>query len=224
MNLLLAFAAAAALQTAPQAVPDGPIVTGAENSQAAIADRRRREAIAYTYDLPQGAPTEDYPLVAWCAAIVSGHADLGATLSDPDELDRDLIQLGRAEAASFRRALAAADSRVTPAQRRAAAAATEVAQEYWAAPLASTDEAARSRAFGLFTGLPGRCEHAARRVTENITTPPATLAEVGISEDQIARPTRAPQPVETPEVEAEADAPADDNRSITERLNSTPGA
>lgn len=222
MSLLLALAAAAALQTAPQTpVPDGPIVTGAENSQAAVADRRRREAIAYTYDLPNGAPNGDYPLVAWCAAIVSGHADLGETLSDPDELDRDLIRLGRDEEASFRRALAAADSRVTAAQRRAAAEATGVAQDYWARPLASTDEAARSRAFGLFTGLPGRCEHAARRVAGNITTPPATLAEVGITEAQIARATRAPEPAAPAPAETpEAEAPAEDTRSITERLNS----
>ena len=33
---------------------------------------------------------------------------------------------------------------------------------------------------GLFFGLPGRCEHAARRIRENITTPPATPAEVGL--------------------------------------------
>jgi hypothetical protein len=38
----------------------------------------------------------------------------------------------------------------------------------------------RSQAFGLFFGLPGRCEHAARRLRDNITTPPATPAEVGL--------------------------------------------
>jgi hypothetical protein len=42
------------------------------------------------------------------------------------------------------------------------------------------DEVVRSQAFGLFFGLPGRCEHAARRIRQNITTPPATPAEVGL--------------------------------------------
>ena len=34
--------------------------------------------------------------------------------------------------------------------------------------------------FGLFFGLPGRCEHAARRIRENITTPPVTPEEAGL--------------------------------------------
>jgi len=38
----------------------------------------------------------------------------------------------------------------------------------------------RSQAFGLFFGLPGRCEHAARRIRLNITTPPATPGDVGL--------------------------------------------
>jgi len=38
----------------------------------------------------------------------------------------------------------------------------------------------RSQAFGLFFGLPGRCEHAARRIRANITTPPVTPEEVGL--------------------------------------------
>ena len=44
--------------------------------------------------------------------------------------------------------------------------------------------------FGLFYGLPGRCEHAARRIRENITTPPATPAEVGL-EAPAAAPSSA---------------------------------
>ena len=31
-----------------------------------------REAIAYSHTLPRGAPTQDYPLVAWCDALVTG--------------------------------------------------------------------------------------------------------------------------------------------------------
>ena len=50
----------------------------------------------------------------------------------------------------------------------------------WDAAIAREDEASRSQVFGLFFGLPGRCEHAARRLRDNITTPPATPEEVGL--------------------------------------------
>jgi hypothetical protein len=83
------------------------------------------------------------------------------------------------EAADFRAALNAAEPRQTAAGRAAAAAAAAEAAAKWT-PLVGQDEAVRSQAFGLFFGLPGRCEHAARRLRDNITTPPATPAEVGL--------------------------------------------
>jgi hypothetical protein len=87
--------------------------------------------------------------------------------------------VGRLEAADFRAALRASEARQTPATRAAAAAAAAEATAKWT-PLMDQDEATRSQAFGLFFGLPGRCEHAARRIRENITTPPATPADVGL--------------------------------------------
>ena len=65
--------------------------------------------------------------------------------------------------------------RQTPATLAAARTAEADAAAKWAPLAAQEDERARSEAFGLFFGLPGRCEHAARRVRNNITTPPATL-------------------------------------------------
>ena len=219
MSLLLAFAAALSVQAAPA---DGIVVTGAGQGEAAVADQRRREAIAYAYALPAGAPSGDYPLVAWCEAMVRGHADLGETLANPDDLDRDLIRLGRLEAADFRSALRAAEARATPAQRAAAAAAAETARAHWTEVMADQDPAARSRAFGLFFGLPGRCEHAARRVRDNITTPPATPAEVGIDESAFARPA-APRPAPAAEpAPAPEPAPAADPDDLTARLNAAP--
>jgi hypothetical protein len=52
--------------------------------------------------------------------------------------------------------------------------------------MAQEDERVRSQAFGLFFGLPGRCEHAARRVRDNITTPPVTLDAAGL--DEVGQP------------------------------------
>ena len=73
---------------------DGPIVTG--NRTAETADALKvREAIAYANPLPRGAPTQDYPLVAWCDALVTGHADLGDSLTNRSPEDTELVRLGR---------------------------------------------------------------------------------------------------------------------------------
>ena len=184
----LALAAALIVQTPPAAAQDGPVVTATpEGAMATAAPAsgetaealRLREAVAYANPLPRGAPAQDYPLVAWCEALVNGHVALGQTLTDADPLDQEIIRLGRLEAADFRSALAAAAPRQSSASRAAAEAAAAEAAAKWA-PLAGQDEAVRSQAFGLFFGLPGRCEHAARRLRENITTPPATPEEVGL--------------------------------------------
>ncbi|MDQ1153958.1 hypothetical protein [Brevundimonas sp. SORGH_AS_0993] len=168
--------------------PEGPVVTGARPAETADA-LKVREAIAYSNPLPRGAPTADYPLVAWCDALVTGHADLGETLTNPAPEDTELVRLGRLEAQDFRSALAAATPRQSAASKAEAARAVAAVKAQWAPLLASQDEAARSQSFGLFYGLPGRCEHAARRIRENITTPPATPAEVGLEAPAAASAT-----------------------------------
>ncbi len=185
----LVLAAALMIQTAPAAAQDGPIVTAprvdapvvtaAPAAVETVDALRIREAVAYANPLPRGAPEEDYPLVAWCEALVNGHVALGLTLTSADALDQDIIRLGRLEAADFGSALQVAEPRQTARSRAAAQAAAAEATSKWA-PLAGQDEAVRSQAFGLFFGLPGRCEHAARRLRENITTPPVTPAEAGL--------------------------------------------
>ena len=158
---------------------DRPVVTANRTTETAEA-LKIREAMAYAAELPRGAPQGDYPLVAWCDALVRGHVALGESLNTQDELDLDIIRLGRLEAVDFRSALTEAAPRQTPAVRAAAQQAADYAASQWAPLLAQTDVAARSQSFGFFFGLPGRCEHAARRIRDNITTPPATLKEVGL--------------------------------------------
>ncbi|WP_269513949.1 hypothetical protein [Brevundimonas subvibrioides] len=160
---------------------DGPIVTAASETES-VAARNAREAIAYATPLPRGAPEQDYPLVAWCAALVEGHIALGQTLTTADDLDREIMRLGGLEATDFREALRVGAARQTPATRAAAETAAAEAAAKWTPLMAQTDERVRSEAFGLFFGLPGRCEHAARRVRENITTPPETLDDAGLDE------------------------------------------
>ena len=165
--------------------PDGPIATARDTGESVDA-LRAREAIAYETPLPRGAPVQDYPLVAWCAALVEGHIALGQTLTTADDLDRDIMRLGGLEAADFRDALRAGGPRQAPAVLSAARTAEAEAAARWVPLLAQQDERARSEAFGLFFGLPGRCEHAARRVRENITTPPVTLDAAGL--DEVGQP------------------------------------
>lgn len=179
-------ALALTFQSPVLAQDDGLVVTARDAGESAQA-LRAREAIAYETPLPRGAPTADYPLVAWCAALVEGHIALGRTLTTrADDLDRDIIRLGGLEAADFRDALRAGQSRQTPATLAAAREAEAEAAGKWTPLMAQEDERARSEAFGLFFGLPGRCEHAARRVRDNITTPPVTLQQAGL--DEIGQP------------------------------------
>lgn len=185
MSILTALSLAAALmgQTSPAQDPDGPVVTGGSAAGRETAQALKvREALAYATPLPRGAPTQDYPLVAWCDALVSGHVAVGESLTDGDDLDAEIVRLGRLEAQDFRQALATARGRQSPETLAAADQAAAAAKAQWDEVLAIQDEAVRSQTFGLFFGLPGRCEHAARRVRENISTPPATLAEAGLDE------------------------------------------
>ena len=163
---------------APPAAQEGPVTTARAAGETAEA-LRLREAVAYANPMPRGAPEQDYPLVAWCEALVNGHVALGETLTDHDALDLDIIRLGRLEAADFHGALAAATPRQSAATRAAARAAAAEATAKWT-PLMTQAEPVRSQAFGLFFGLPGRCEHAARRIRDNIITPPATPHDVGL--------------------------------------------
>lgn len=195
--MLTAFALVAALavqsdiqRTAPRVIPasapaqDGPIITAASGAETP-AQVRLREALAYSNPLPRGAPDQDYPLVAWCDALVSGHVRLGETLTDHVPEDLEIMRLGRLEASDFRSALAAAEPRQSAATKAAARQAAAAAAARWTPLIAQTDETARSQSFGLFFGLPGRCEHAARRIRLNITTPPASLDDVGLRSEGV---------------------------------------
>jgi hypothetical protein len=182
---LIALAVATPAQAQPHAAAqEGPIAT-ARAAGESVSQLRLREALAYSNPLPRGAPDQDYPLVAWCDALVSGHVKLGETLTDRNPEDLEIIRLGRLEAADFRSALATAEPRQSAATKAAARQAAAAATARWTPLLAQTDEAARSQSFGLFFGLPGRCEHAARRIRDNITAPPPTLAQVGLRSEGV---------------------------------------
>jgi hypothetical protein len=176
--MFLSLVSALVIAAPSPSTQDSGVIATAPRAEA-VETERFREAVAYANPMPRGAPEAEYPLVAWCEALVNGHVALGETLTNADDLDRDIIRLGRLEAADFRAALNAAEPRQTAASRAAAAAAAAEAAAKWT-PLADQDETVRGQAFGLFFGLPGRCEHAARRIRENVTTAPASPADVGL--------------------------------------------
>src|SRR6476661_7105809 len=130
--MIASLAAALALLVQTPAPQEGPIVTAAPAAGETLDAQRFREAVAYANPIPKGAPTADYPLVAWCEALVNGHVALGETLTDADPLDLDIIRLGKLEAADFRSALDAAAPRQSAQNRAAASAAAAEATAKWA--------------------------------------------------------------------------------------------
>ena len=121
--MLVSLLSALVIATQTPPVRQDAEVTATAPRDEAVESERFREAVAYANPMPRGAPEGDYPLVAWCEALVNGHVALGETLTNGDPLDLDIIRLGKLEAADFRAALNAAEPRQTAAGRAAAAAA-----------------------------------------------------------------------------------------------------
>lgn len=180
----LSLALAAVLSLAAQ---DGPIMTGRAVPTESTEALRRREAMAYAYPIPPGIPADDFGFLGYCDGLISGHIQLGETLGEG--ADAELMRLGRLERQDFEGARAAGATRATAAQTAAADAAYARAMTRWQSYLNNPDPDSRQEAFDLFFGLPGRCEHAARRVRSNITAAPATLDQVGLTPEEVLPPS-----------------------------------
>ena len=181
MPISLAFATVLAL-----AAQDGPMVTARVVPTESAESIRQREAMAYAYPIGPGVPTDDLGFLAYCDGLITGHIQLGETLGAC--ADEELMWLGRLEQQDFESARVVGAARSTTTQVAAANAAYERAMTRWQPYLSNTNTDERQLAYDLFFGLPGRCEHAARRVRANITTPPATLEEVGIAVEEVLPP------------------------------------
>ena len=128
-----ALPAFAGLPSIPMAQAQDAPPLGAAAALVEVADSfRLREAIAYARPLPRGAPSADYPLVAWCDALVTGHADLGDTLPTKAPEDVQLVRLGRLEAQDFRSALAVAPPRQSAVSKAEAEQAVTAVKTQWA--------------------------------------------------------------------------------------------
>lgn len=178
MSLILATAFALALSG-----QDGPIVTARQTPTESVESLREREAMAYAYPIPAGIPADDFGFLGYCEGLISGHIQLGETLGA--NADEELMRLGRLERQDFQTARQTGAARSTAAQVAASDAAFQAAMTRWQPYLANTNADTRQEAFDLFFGLPGRCEHAARRVRGNITQAPATLEQVGLTREEV---------------------------------------
>ena len=182
MSLSLAFAAALILSG-----QDGPMVTAPTAPTETAEALRTREAMAYAYPTPPGVPADDFGFLNYCHGLIDGHVQLGETLGTA--ADAELMRLGRLERQDFQTAIQAGSGRRSAAEIAAGRAAYDRAMTRWQPYLTNANADDRQAGFDLFFGLPGRCEHAARRVRNNITTAPATLEQVGLTPEEVLPPS-----------------------------------
>ena len=160
-----------ALAVLSAAVQDAPISTR-QTVEETAEQLAQREARAYAAPLPAEAPADDVAFVGWCLGRVAGHLETGRFLRDDD---KELLALADAERRRFEAALEAA-ARRDPKTVEAARAAQAAGEAQWA-EVRKKERVWAKFEYETYAGLPGRCEHAARRVTAGITAPPATLPE-----------------------------------------------
>ncbi len=125
-------------------------------------------------DVPKGAPSDDYGLVAWCRGALRGHMDLFTvvkpeliSLQRPGEAaqneksDLAQMQAGREYIALYRRAMAKAEAAHPELHARGLAVDAQGEAIWDAAKQAEP----RTRMWSwLMWDLPGRCETAAHRL------------------------------------------------------------
>jgi hypothetical protein len=205
LALVQADPAAAAQTPADQAPPvaGAPIATsGPAAGQAPVGDG----------DVPRGAPSDDYGLVAWCRGALSGHMALYPIVapelksmerSDEEaadaKADQEQMEAGRDYLVLYERAMAAAE-KASPAPLHERGVKLEAEGEaIWTA---AKDAAPRPRMWTwLMWDLPGRCEVAANRLehhegltAEAAEAPAADAAKAAPQsiDDVLPAPTPAP--------------------------------
>lgn len=160
-------------QQTPPSTDDGPVATQRQTPRIPAGP-----AVDPTnLPIPAGAPTDDFGLVAWCHGALRGHIALAAQVGESDE-EQDTI--GREYLRGYDVALAAAAEGRTSDGAAKARAAREAGYNSWEAARTSSNRQTQKDTY-LGWQLPGRCEHAAKRLSNNpnlfsaaLTTPTAT--------------------------------------------------
>lgn len=163
---------------------------------------------------PEGAPRDDYNFVAWCHGVLSGHMALAERIQPVLPLDEVQQKIGKAYLKGYEEALAAGRATRSAAELDAADAIRAAARANWNTAM-KADIQLGSDTY-LAWQLPGRCEHAAKRVAGRtdlfrmIPTPQENeTVSAGASMADVPPPPRAPvaaastpAPVATPAVAA----------------------
>ncbi len=160
-------------------------------------------------EIPKGAPTDDYGLVAWCRGALTGHMALypivqpelkgieqPKEVADDAKADHLQMQAGRDYLALYRRAMLAAEKAHPRLHPRGVAMATQ-GEAIWAPVQAA---AARTRMWSwLMWDLPGQCETSAKRLQAH----PAMLGKASRPASVVPAPS-----ADAPPSDAPAPAPA----------------
>jgi hypothetical protein len=151
--------------------------------------------------LPQGAPSDDYGLVAWCHGALRGHLELAEAIQDTLPVDAEQQTLGRQYLKTYEDALAAAAQAKTSEGLIRANQARDSGYQRWNAARASTSRQTQTFSY-LGWQLPGRCDQAAKRLTTGGDLLGAALRGSGTPAPATTTPapaaTPAPAPAETP--------------------------
>lgn len=161
-------------------------------AQSADAAQPAAEAAPAAEDrLPQGAPKEDYPFVAWCYGALRGYLDMkpemmpevtrienqfrkpGTSLADDLKVYSDMEKDGRAKLKLFQQALTAAEkASVRPINAQGALAVRQGRQTWATGPEVTK---ARKAQEWMSWALPNRCETVATSLEARARLMGATL-------------------------------------------------
>jgi hypothetical protein len=115
--------------------------------------------------LPQGAPADDFGFVAWCDGVLAGHMDIAERVKDVLPIDEVQQKVGKAYLRAYVRALdGSAEGKTEEGRRRA----DQLRQDGWSKwdKARAADHTLAAETY-LSYQLPGRCEHAAIRLSKN---------------------------------------------------------
>jgi len=111
---------------------------------------------------PAGAPSDDYEFVGWCKGVLSGHMALAERVQTVLPLDEVQQKIGAAYLKGYDQALRIGGKSRSPEAREAAKRAEQAARANWDQAMRADLQLAADTY--LAWQLPGRCEHAAKRV------------------------------------------------------------
>ena len=182
-------------------------------------------AVSQAEYTPEGAPQDDYQFTAWCRGVLEGHMALADRVQSILPLDEVQQKVGNAYLTGYDAALEAGKGAQSAEALQAAANARLAARGNWDRAMKADLELARDTY--LAWQLPGRCEHAAKRVAgrddlfrmEQADDASAPLAASSATVTPTSLMAAEPAPVESsadmgmqnlvPGVEMDADTEAD---------------